>query len=176
MCLLIVCIEGGKGYFCDAVINHFCCLWILINWKTVLWIVIETRTTKILDCVHVHWRSIEENKLFIWTKDWFKFTFESFDVTEQSRAHPSTWPRSKVNNYTIRLVAHEMQNWCSWTLDQTPPTPIPCPPHVFVHRWKTFLHEEGMKEECVQEYAELFVKNRSLLYALIWKKRSIWKR
>ena len=84
---LVNCLHWGrKGYFCDAVINRFCCLWILINWRTVLWIVIETWTTKILDCVHVHWRSIEENKLFIWTKDWFKFTFESFDVTSHFTA------------------------------------------------------------------------------------------
>ena len=150
---LVDCLHWGrKGYFCDAVINRFCCLWILINWKTVLWIVIETWTTKIVDCVHVHWRSIEENKLFIWTKDWFKFTFESFDVTSHFTA------LSPTN---------------SWLPQRIPP---PSPPHVFVHRWKTFLHEAGMKEECVQEYAELFVKNRSLLYALIWEKRSIWKR
>ena len=35
----------------------------VIDLKTVLW------TAKIFDCLHVHWRSIEENKSLIWPND-----------------------------------------------------------------------------------------------------------
>ena len=52
----------------------------------------ETWTAKIFDCVHVHWRSSEENKSLIWPNDlnyhldqvaWFNFTF---DVTSHFSA------------------------------------------------------------------------------------------
>ena len=41
-------IEGGGGqvYFCDIVNDHFWCPWIMMNWKTVLWIVIEVQSVK----------------------------------------------------------------------------------------------------------------------------------
>ena len=63
--------EWGQAYFRDAVIDHFWCPCIVMCWKTVLWIVIEAHSVKpevkILDCFHVHWQSIEENKsLIIW--------------------------------------------------------------------------------------------------------------
>ena len=64
----------GDAYFRDAVrdIDHF--WWIVMYWKTVLWIVIEVIsvnawTAKILVCVYVHWRSIEEIKSLIWPND-----------------------------------------------------------------------------------------------------------
>ena len=50
----------------------------------------ETWMAKILDCVHIHWRSIKENRSLIWPNNlnyhlvaWLNFTFESFDVTSQ---------------------------------------------------------------------------------------------
>ena len=36
----------GQAYFRDAVIDHFWCPWIVMYWKTVLWIVIEVNSVK----------------------------------------------------------------------------------------------------------------------------------
>ena len=36
----------GQAYFCDAVIDHFRCLQIVMYWKTVLWIMIEVHSVK----------------------------------------------------------------------------------------------------------------------------------
>ena len=38
--------EGEQGYFRDAVIDHFWRSWIVIYWKTVLWIVIVVHLVK----------------------------------------------------------------------------------------------------------------------------------
>ena len=38
--------EGEEAYFREAVIYNFWCPWILIYWKTVLWIVIEVYSVK----------------------------------------------------------------------------------------------------------------------------------
>ena len=38
--------RGGQAYICDTVINHFWCSWIVINWKTTLWIVTEVDSVK----------------------------------------------------------------------------------------------------------------------------------
>ena len=39
-------IKKGQAYFRDAVIDHFWCSWIVMYWKTVLWIVIEVHSVK----------------------------------------------------------------------------------------------------------------------------------
>ena len=39
-------VAGGQAYFCEAVIYHFWCLWIIMFWKTVLWIVIAVHSMK----------------------------------------------------------------------------------------------------------------------------------
>ena len=38
--------EGEQANFCDAVIDHFWCSWIVMYWKTVLWIGIEVHSVK----------------------------------------------------------------------------------------------------------------------------------
>ena len=63
--------SGGKLIFVMPWSTIFWCPCIVMCWKTVLWIVIEVHSVKpdvkILDCFHVHWQSIEENKsLIIW--------------------------------------------------------------------------------------------------------------
>ena len=40
----------GQGYFRDAVIDHFWCPWVVIYWKTVLWIVIVVYTSRNMNC------------------------------------------------------------------------------------------------------------------------------
>lgn len=37
------CIRGGEAqaYFGDAIDKHFWCLWIMMYWETVLWIMIK---------------------------------------------------------------------------------------------------------------------------------------
>ena len=60
-------VGGGGAYYRDALFDHFWCQPNVMYWKIFLWVVIrsalrETQTAKILDCVHVHGRSIEEKK------------------------------------------------------------------------------------------------------------------
>ena len=144
---------------------------------------IETWTTKILDCVHVHWRSIEENKLFIWTKDWFKFTFESFDVTSHFSALSPTnsWLPQRIYSCTELTPASGQDQrsiitlFVSWLVkckidvhELLTRAPHPLPPSCICSQVETFLHEARMKEECVQEYAELFVKNRLCHSYMLW--------
>lgn len=38
--------EGEQAYFREALIDHFWCMWIVMYWKTVLWIVIEVISMK----------------------------------------------------------------------------------------------------------------------------------
>ena len=66
--------EEGQAYFRDAVIDHFWCPWIVMYWKTVMWIVIEVHSvkpelSKFSIVLYVHWRSIEENKSLTWPND-----------------------------------------------------------------------------------------------------------
>ena len=35
---------GGQAYFHDTVINHFYCSWIVMYWKTDLWVMIEVHS------------------------------------------------------------------------------------------------------------------------------------
>ena len=37
---------GGQAFICDAAIDHFWCSWIVMYWKTVLWIVIDMHYVK----------------------------------------------------------------------------------------------------------------------------------
>ena len=39
-------VAGGQAYFCEAVIDQFWCPWIIMFWKTVLWIVIAVHSMK----------------------------------------------------------------------------------------------------------------------------------
>ena len=116
---------------------NFCCPWIVMYRKAVLWIIViefyalhETWTANlILYTVHVHWGQIEEIKSFSWLNDlnhhleaWFNFTFEVFDVTSHfSVLRPKHVAEIK---YTICFVTLEMQKCCSWTCDETTFAPL----------------------------------------------------
>ena len=71
---------AGQAYFCDAVINHFLCLWIVIYWKTVLWILIEVHSVKhklpksSIVYTNIEDQFIEENKsVFLAKQPWLVF-------------------------------------------------------------------------------------------------------
>ena len=64
---------GGQAYFRGAVMDHFWCPWIVMYWKTVLWIVIEVHFVKRKlpksSIVCTYSDKFDENKSLIWPDD-----------------------------------------------------------------------------------------------------------
>ena len=85
---------AGLAYFRDAAIDHIWCWWICsVNreWSALR----KTWTAKILHCIHVHWRSVEENKSLTWPNDlsnmWLDLTLRIFWCNFTLKCVPIWW-------------------------------------------------------------------------------------
>ena len=99
-------VGGGGDYFCDPVIQHFWCLWIVMCWKTVVYCdwsgLPETRTATILHCESWIPIYIEEIKsLLINSVFLFCFFFQRAKASA-NRGSSSTYIlwRDKIKNKT----------------------------------------------------------------------------
>ena len=145
--------RGGRGqaYFCEAVIDQFSCPWIIMHWKTVLWMVIEMHSVKReLPKSSILYTYIED-ELKKWNQKSGQTILTSIWRCEKTLLlsllmqlntsvclDPPTadFPRELIATQIAQTCGRDqmcylfpdswkMQNYCLWTRFWDPP---PCPP------------------------------------------------